>query len=211
MLYPIFLNIENSLAVVIGGGEVASRKVRDLFEAGARIKVIAPKVDKGTVELRVDNDEIIEILFRKYRYGDLEGASLVFATTSDKNINRRIYKEAKERGILINSVDDPPNCSFFVPSWMRRGDLYLAVSTGGASPAMAAKLRRLLEKCIPDDIEVILSTLKEARSILHNFNNLSSQERGDVLKKIVNSDELLSDLISQSKKNQIEDFLRCLL
>ncbi len=210
-LYPIFFNIENRLAIVIGGGEVGYRKVKDLIDADARIKIISPEIHNGIKELKNKNINRVDIIQREYQYGDIEGASLVYSSTNDTKTNRKVFEEAEEKGIFINSVDDPENCSFYVPSLVRKGDMILAVSTSGASPAMAAKLRRILEKSIPTDIEDILASLQEARSILKNLNNLTSSDRGKILKKIVNDDNLLSQLISNSKNGQIEEFIKSLL
>ncbi len=206
-LYPIFFNIENRLAVVIGGGEVAYRKACDLLDAGAKVRIVAPEIHKEIEEIKNKNSEKIKIIKREYIFGDIEGASLVYSATDDQDVNKSVYEEATGRGIFINSVDDPENCSFYVPSLVRRGDLILAVSTSGASPAMAAKLRRIIEKCIPSDIEDILDSLREARLILYEFNNLTSSDRGSILKKIVNDDKLLSDLIKHREKGQIKKFL----
>jgi precorrin-2 dehydrogenase/sirohydrochlorin ferrochelatase len=210
-LYPVFLNIEGRLAVVVGGGEVAYRKIKDLAESGARIRIIAPVLHKGIIEFAGKNCNVVEIIEREYQNGDIEDAFIVFSSTDDPELNQRIFQEADTRGIFVNAVDDPANCTFFVPSQTRRGDLLLAVSTSGASPAMAARLRRIFEEHIPDNIEEILDSLREARIILQNNANLSSSERGVILKRIANDDEMLSKLTEYHKEKKIEEFLNSII
>ncbi|MCU0822611.1 MAG: bifunctional precorrin-2 dehydrogenase/sirohydrochlorin ferrochelatase, partial [Spirochaetes bacterium] len=128
-LYPIFLNIENMLAVVVGGGDVASRKVKDLAGAGARIRVIAPDISSEILEFAGKNSNVVEIIQRGYHNGDVNGANLVFSCTDIPELNKAVYIEAREKGIPVNTADDPENCTFFVPSHTRIGELILAVST----------------------------------------------------------------------------------
>ncbi len=206
-LYPIFLNIENMLAVVVGGGEVAWRKIKDLAEAGARIKIIAPSISKEINEFAGNNRNMVEIIGREYNDGDINGADLVFSCTDNSELNKRIFTEARSKGIIINSVDDPENCTFLVPSSAKRGDLTVAVSTDGTSPAMAARLRRIFEDHIPHNMEEILDSLRDARKILQDNRNLSSGERGEILKKIVNRDRLLKKLVKSGKKRRMKEFL----
>jgi siroheme synthase-like protein len=211
--YPVLLDMRNKLAVVIGAGEVALRKVKDLAEAGARVRVVAPTVHAEIEGMAAGNTESIEIVRRAYRPGDLEGAVLVFSAAGDPAVNRSVFDEALERGIFINAVDDPPNCSFIVPSFVKKGDLLLAVSTGGASPAMAARLRRSLEECLPADIDAVLDALREARRVLQGderFSKLDFASRGEIMKKIVNSDELLSGLKHAYCDKKLAEFLTSL-
>ncbi len=156
----------------------------------------------------------LEILQRPYQPGDLAGAALVFAATSNADVNRAVFKEAQERNIFINAVDDPPNCSFFIPSFIKKGDLILALSTSGKSPAMAARLRREIEKHIPEDIEQTLTALSEIRDIFKshkNFTDISSSDRGRILKLIANSDALLQEAVAASVSGRLYQFLLRLL
>jgi len=193
-LYPVLLNIEERLAVVVGGGEVALRKVLDLIDAGARVKVVSPRMHADLEEAARANAATLRLERREYRDGDLEGASLAFAATDSSAVNRAVFEEAGRRGIFINSADDPPNCSFYLPSSVRRGDFLMAVSTSGASPAYAARLRRSLEKALPENLGDILAALREARRVLQEdatFSNLDFSARGELLKSIVADDALL--------------------
>ncbi len=160
-LYPVNLRIENKSCIIVGGGEVATRKARELLACGARVKVISPRV---SAELQHwENNEIIEILCKEYQDGDLGGAYLVFAATDKREVQNAIVAEAHRRNILINCVDDPSICSFHVPAMVRRGDLLLTVSTGGSSPALAAKLRRQLEQEFGDEYSKFIELLGKIR------------------------------------------------
>jgi precorrin-2 dehydrogenase / sirohydrochlorin ferrochelatase len=207
--YPVLLDINDKPVTVIGGGEVALRKVADLCRAGARVRVIAPRIHEGIASRAADGTVRLET--REYTEGDLEGAALVFSCTNDASVNARVYHEAQTRGIFINAVDDPPNCSFIVPSFTQKGDFLLAVSTSGASPAMAARLRRLIEKAVPDNVEEVLAALREARRIIQgdaSFEKLSVDERGELLKRIVNDDALLAELAAAFREHTLAGYLR---
>jgi len=198
-LYPIMLNMSGKLAVIIGGGDVAVRKLLDLIDAGADIKIISPEFNDDIIKTSESFKDRVVLVKRKYEKNDLNGAMLVFSATNNPDVNREIFNEAKEKNILINAVDDPPNCSFYIPSFIRKGDLIFSISTSGASPAMAARLRREMEKHIPENIELILERLNKARTLLKedkNFSGLDSSQRGEILKKITNSDKLIAELIS---------------
>ena len=207
-LYPVMVNMEGRLAVVIGGGGVAARKVADLLESGARVKVVSPQINDEIMNLKENSG--LELVKREYDYGDLEGAALVFSATNDRSVNELVFMEAEGLNIFINAVDDPDNCSFYVPSFTRKGDFLFALSTAGAAPAYAARIRRELEKQIPEEIDVLLNKLRRAREILKNekvFSDLESPDRGEILKKVANSDELLGSL--KCCKDD-EDIINCL-
>ena len=143
--YPINLvGLENRRCIVVGGGEVAQRKVESLLEAGAaRVVVISPRLTRKLSALL--QAKRIEHRPRGYQPGDLEGAFVVIAATDDPNVNADVWQEAQERRLLINVVDDPARCTFFVPSVVRRGDLTISICTGGQDPALSARLRQELE------------------------------------------------------------------
>jgi precorrin-2 dehydrogenase/sirohydrochlorin ferrochelatase len=142
--YPINLvGLAERRCIVVGGGEVAQRKVESLLEAGAeRVVVISPRLTQRLRALL--QAKRIEHRPRGYRQGDLEGAFVVIAATGDPDVNRDVWQEAQERSLLINVVDDPHRCNFFVPSVVRRGDLTISISTGGQDPALSARLRQEL-------------------------------------------------------------------
>lgn len=159
--YPITLVEPELHAIVIGGGAVAARKVRSLLDAGARVTVIAPQLDVELEELA--RAERIAAIRRAYQTGDLRDARLVIAATDDAQVNQAVYAEARARGILINVVDDPVHCTFHVPALVRRGNITIAISTGGASPALAKHLRAQIEKLIGSEYVQLATLLAELR------------------------------------------------
>ncbi len=141
--YPAMLDLEDRLVLVVGGGRVAARKVASLLEAGARVRLVSPELAPESAELVADPR--VEYRRGVFVPADLEGVALVISATGDRAVNRQVADRAGERGLFVNVVDVPELCSFIVPAVVRRGDLLLAVSTGGASPAVARRLRRELE------------------------------------------------------------------
>ena len=139
VLYPIFLDLSGRRCVVVGGGEVANRKARKLLQARAHVVVISPEI---AAELE---SVAVEVHSRPYEEGDLEGAYLAFAATDSREVNAAVAREAKEHGIPVNVADRPSDGDFAVPSTLRRGGLQVAVSTGGASPSLARKIKDELE------------------------------------------------------------------
>lgn len=137
--YPIALEVEGRRCVVIGGGAVAEQKTRALLEAGALVAVVSTDFTDSLEDLAREGS--IELIHRPYSYGDLEGIFLAIAASEDRSRNGEIYKEAEERNVLLNAVDDIPHCHFAAPSIIRRGDFLLTISTGGKAPALAKKLR----------------------------------------------------------------------
>lgn len=136
MRYPLFLDLTDQPVTVIGAGKVATRKIRSLLDAGARITVISPN--------RPPRD--VRWIRRKYRHGDLAGARLVVAATDDQEVNRQVCAEAKRRRQFVNCIAPPLAGNFFVPAVARRNGIAIAISTDGRSPALAKRLRQELEQ-----------------------------------------------------------------
>jgi precorrin-2 dehydrogenase / sirohydrochlorin ferrochelatase len=143
--------------VVVGGGGVAIRKVRKLLQAGAEVVVISPEIRPELAGMGV------EIHHRPYGYGDLEGANLAFTATDSREVNAAVAREAKERGVPINVADRPSEGDFAVPSTLRRGQLQVAVSTGGASPTLARRIRSGLEEAFGTEWAGIVQEFDTAR------------------------------------------------
>jgi precorrin-2 dehydrogenase/sirohydrochlorin ferrochelatase len=141
--YPVFLNLTGRRCVIIGGGQIAEGKISKLLDSGAKIIVISPDATQGIRGFAEQGQ--IEFQLRKYQEGDLQGAFLVIAATNDRVVNQEIFEEAEKQGILLNAVDDMPRCSFIAPSIVEKGPVTVAISTGGASPALARKLRETME------------------------------------------------------------------
>jgi precorrin-2 dehydrogenase/sirohydrochlorin ferrochelatase len=157
VLYPIFMDVSGSRCVVVGGGGVASRKVRGLLESGARVVVVSPEVSPEIEAMDVTVEH------RSYKPGDLAGAALAFAATDRREVNAAVAREAKENGIPVNVVDRPAEGDFALPSVLRRGGLQVAVSTGGASPTLARKIRAAMEPSFGAEWAGIVERFRAAR------------------------------------------------
>lgn len=142
--YPVYLNLMGKKCVVIGGGRIAEDKIAKLQNAGANVTIISPTITLALQEWAQRGD--LDWQQREYRSGDLEGAFLSIASTNSRQVNQEVFQEAEARGVLMNVVDDPNQCTFISPSIVQRGPVTLAISTGGASPALARKLREALSK-----------------------------------------------------------------
>lgn len=159
--YPVCLNISNEKCVVVGGGEVAERKAISLLECGAKVILVARTLtptlremrDAGRIEHRADD----------YKEGYVKGAFLVIGATDREDVNERVSRDARKRRIPVNIVDEPARCTFTVPSVFRRGDLQIAVSTGGKSPALARRVREDLEKRYGPEYETLLKIMGDLR------------------------------------------------
>jgi precorrin-2 dehydrogenase / sirohydrochlorin ferrochelatase len=164
--YPVFWDIRDKKCVVVGGGEVALRKIRRLQDCGANVFVVSPQL---TPELSVMKAEgAIEHVFDQYAAQYLEGAVLIIGATDDEKANTAIWKDASARGIPVNIVDDPQKCNFILPSIVERGDLTIAVGTSGKSPALARYLREELETKYGMEYEILLNILGRLRPQIKN-------------------------------------------
>lgn len=162
--YPIFLDIQGRRCLVVGGGEVAARKVESLLQCDAKVTVVSPRLTRALAALNESGE--IEAQLRNYREGDTDGAALVIAATDDNAVNLRVSSEAAAAGIPVNVVDDPDKSTFIVPSLFRRGSVSVAVSTGGKSPALARRMRVELEKTFPAEIAQLADILADVRADL---------------------------------------------
>jgi len=156
--YPVNLVLDGRQCLVVGGGHIALRKVQGLLACGAKVRVVAPHI---TPELRALPDVTFEE--RPWRSDDLAGVWLVIAATDDPAVNGAVYDAGQRAGIWVNGADDPAHCSFTLPSVVRRGDLQIAISTGGRSPALATWLRTRLEGEIGPEYAVLLDILATER------------------------------------------------
>ncbi len=159
--YPIFLNLAGRRCVVIGGGSVAERKVEGLLQVGATVTVISPSLTK-TLESWAEEGRIGYIM-REYRASDLAGNQLAYIATDNPEVNAAAYREGQERGVWVNVADDPLHCDFILPSALRRGELMVAVSTGGSSPALARAIREELEVYFTDDYATLAEIVRDVR------------------------------------------------
>jgi precorrin-2 dehydrogenase / sirohydrochlorin ferrochelatase len=176
MGYPLVLSdLSGARCVVVGGGSVAERKVAGLLEGGARPEVISPALTPALSSWREQGAILHQP--RRYHRGDLEGALLVFATTDDPEVNARVVSDGARAGALVNSADDPEAGAFHTVASVRRGDLLLTVSTEGASPALAAFVRRDLEARYGSEYAALLDLLRLVRHEASRRLNERQRER----------------------------------
>src|ERR1700730_12299887 len=158
---PLFIKLANRTSAVVGAGTVAASKIAALLESGALITVIAPSAIPDVAQLAAARK--IRWLPRKIQTQDLAGAFLVIAATSDTAVNRYVFLESQRLGILCNSVDDPPHCDFYFSAVVRRGDLQIAISTSGESPAVAQRFQQEIDENLDDCIADWLRLVGHAR------------------------------------------------
>ena len=162
--FPIFLEMQRRRCLVIGGGAVAERKVASLLDAGADVTVISP--DAAETIRRWSKEKCIEFIPRCYQTGDLTEFEIAFVATDDRSVNAQVLKEGRKLGVWINAADDPARCDFILPSVLRRGDLTVAVSSGGKSPALARTIREELELYFTDEYIQLANLAAEVRDEL---------------------------------------------
>ena len=199
---PIFLDVTGRECVVVGGGEVAARKVEALLEAGARVTVVSPSLSPALKALVARR--LVTHIAREYQRGDIRGCLLVYAATDDPKLHRELAAEARALGIPINVVDVPELCTFISPAVVKRGELQIAISTGGASPAFAARLRRALEDQFGAEYALTLEVLRAARRRLH-AEEIDPADRMRRLKEL--ADSALPDAIAAGDDAAIERIL----
>lgn len=167
-MFPIFLKLQGRPCLVVGAGTIAVPKIDSLLRAGGVVTVVAPRA-RPEIEAKARAGELV-LHMREFVSSDLEGAFLVVTATDIQPVNHRVAEAAHQRNVLCNSVDDPPDCDFFYPSVVQRGDLQIAISTAGKSPALAQRLREEVDAMLPEDTGAWLDRLGEKRSrILEAF------------------------------------------
>ena len=160
--YPIMVDLTNRQVLVVGGGSVAGRKIRTLLEYGAVVNLVSKELSPE-IKNYTDSGEV-RYLGEEFSPVYLEDMFLVIAATDDEELNHRISQIAEAKGLLINAVDQPSDCNFIVPSIIKKGDLVVAVSTSGKSPAMAKKIRKQLTEYFGDEYEPFLRIMGRIRS-----------------------------------------------
>jgi precorrin-2 dehydrogenase/sirohydrochlorin ferrochelatase len=181
VLFPLFLKLEGRRCLVVGAGTIGQPKIESLLLAGANVLVVAPR---ATAQVRaLARSKQIVWKKRKYISGDLSDIFLVIAATNSPSLHQKIYQLARRRGVLCNSVDDPPRCDFLYPAVVRRGPLQIAISTSGASPALAQRLRRQLEKQFGVEYAAWVEGLGDARRTLF-ASRMSTKRRRRLLHRL---------------------------
>ena len=195
----MFLKLSARPCLVVGAGTIAESKIASLLESGGRVRVVAPE---ATPQVRSwAQTKGIEWHQRPFQPDDLEGMLLVVAATSSTVLHERIFEEATRRGVLCNIVDVPSLCDFYYPSVVQRGDLQIAISTAGQSPALAQRLRKELEDQFGPEYEEWVAQLGEARGKLRST-NMDSQERKGLLHEDASEEAFKAFLRSRRKSKR---------
>ncbi len=160
--FPMYMDMKNLKVLVVGGGYIATEKLEKLVDFTTQITVIALRVEDEAKNI-IDKYELA-LHQRAYRVGDIQGFDIVIVATDTVELHKEIYEESRGSRILVNSVDNTDYCDFIFPSYVQKGDLTIAFSTGGASPAFAKQIRRHFEKIIPDSVGEFLQKMKTLRS-----------------------------------------------
>jgi precorrin-2 dehydrogenase/sirohydrochlorin ferrochelatase len=172
---PIFVEVGDRPVLVVGGGEVALRKVETLCKAGASVTVISPRLIDPLKKLAAEN--ALRCIERPYQPGDMAGYSLVYAATGNDELERELFAEAQRRGLMINVAGQPELCNFIVPASIRRGDLMVAICTSGLSPALARRLRQQLELALGPEYAMLVELMGRARRRLRESNAADGRAR----------------------------------
>lgn len=175
--YPVMLLLADRRVVVVGGGAVAARKVRRLKELGARVTLIADQV-AGDVDLTD-----VEVFRERYRAELLGTPILVFACTDDHDLNAQIAADARAAGAIVNCVDQPEDCDFYVPAVVADGEIVVAIGTGGASPALAGQLKRRCAEALPERVGEFAAVLGQMREVV-KARQTDLDRRGEILKQL---------------------------
>ncbi|MBI5583740.1 MAG: bifunctional precorrin-2 dehydrogenase/sirohydrochlorin ferrochelatase [Deltaproteobacteria bacterium] len=182
--YPVFLDLQGTSCLVVGGGQVGERKVKSLLDCGAVVHLVSPELTPY-LEEAVRQGKVVPA-GSAFAPAQLEGMFLVIGATDDPEVNRQISAEARARNLLCNIVDRPRECNFIVPATVRRGDLTIAVSTGGRSPALAKKIREDLEKRFPDSYNKYLELLGRIREYVLSRGGPQEENQG-IFESLVSS------------------------
>jgi siroheme synthase-like protein len=199
--YPLFLNIQEKRCVVVGGGEVAWRKVCALLDRGAIVEVISPEIC-GEIRGLGDAGQV-KVSRRDYRQGDLKGAILAIAATDDHKVNLSVAAEARRIKVLVNVVDNADKSDFITPSTLQRGDICIAISTSGKSPALSRKIRTKIEEELGEDYSSLAGLIEEARI---EIRRQGVRVNGETWQKALELDRLIS-LMKNGRRQEARDLL----
>jgi precorrin-2 dehydrogenase/sirohydrochlorin ferrochelatase len=184
--YPIFVNLESKGCLVVGAGEVGKRKIQSLIDSGADHVTIIDTREPGPEFDSVTAQPNVDFHCREFADADLDDKFLVIACTSSEEVNWRISNLCRDRGILCNIVDQPEKCSFIVPATVKRGDLTVAISTAGRSPAMAKRIRKELQESFGDEYANLLTAMGRIRPLMLSL-GLTTADNTAVFRSLVNS------------------------
>lgn len=188
-LYPVFLKLNNLKVLIVGGGFVAEEKLTFLLKSSpdAKVTMVSPMFREDTIELAKKGD--VKLIKRRYNKRFLKGIHLVIATTDVPNVNVKVFKHCRKKGILVNVADNPPYCDFYMGGIVTKGNVKIAISTNGKSPTTAKRLRQFFEDVIPENVDDLVKNLNEYRKTI----------QGDFEEKVNTLNEFTKGLIAKKK------------
>jgi precorrin-2 dehydrogenase/sirohydrochlorin ferrochelatase len=201
--YPVCLDVSGRRCVIIGGGEVAERKARRLMDCGAEVLVVSESLSPALQALKADGR--LSHIPADYSSDLIEGAFLVIGATDRSEVNEAVSRDARRRGILVNIVDDPERCNFILPSLHRRGDLMIAVSTGGKSPALAKKLRKEMARHFGPEFETLLRIMGQIRGRVIS-RGYPPEKNKALFESVIDSD--IMDHIREKRWDRVREVIR---
>ena len=181
--FPFFIEIENQICLIVGGGEVAYRKAKAILDFGAHVRVVAPHVCEKLKKL-AECQAQIHIMNREFLAGDLKDALFVIAATNNRAVNDSVWKLCREKRILINVVDEKEQCSFYFPSLVKQKDMVIGISSGGKSPVLSQTIRKEVENIIPEYYGELNEYLGEMREYVQKTYD-TMDERKAFFEKII--------------------------
>ena len=197
-LFPMFMRLEGRACLVVGAGSVAEGKIRSLLDAGASVRVVAPQAN--TIVATWAHANLITWEAREFAPLNLEGIFLVVSATSSKVVNENVFQEAHRKNVLCNVVDDPEHCDFYYPAVVQRGELQIAISTGGHSPALAQRLRKELEEQYGPEYAAWVNELGRARQELF-ARDMDAEKRRELLHLLAAQ----QPFAAQPEQNRVEE------
>ncbi len=188
-LYPIFLKVKELNVLIIGGGNVAEEKLTFLLKSSpdANVTMVSPMFREATVALAKKGN--VKLVKSKYKKRFLKGRHIVVATTDKPKVNEKVYKQCREKSILVNVADNPPLCDFYMGGIVTKGNVKVAISTNGKSPTMAKRLRQFFEEVIPENIDDLVKNLNEYRKTI----------KGDFEEKVEKLNEFTKGIIENKE------------
>jgi precorrin-2 dehydrogenase / sirohydrochlorin ferrochelatase len=204
--YPVFINIEGSWVLVVGGGEVALRKIETLLDHGAYVNVVSRRLHPDLASMLAEGK--IRLVGKEFTPSHLDGMRLVIAATDEIETNRTVSAEARRRNVPVNAVDQPSDCTFIVPAVLRRGPLTIAVSTSGNSPALASKIRKQLEMKFGMEYAVYLDLMGRIRKDLLE-RKATSEENKRIFHELIEGG--LLEAVRSGNCEQVKNELRRVL
>lgn len=195
-LFPIFLRLDRLNVLIVGGGFVGLEKISSILSnsPNASVKLVAPEIKEEIVELAAKFPNSVSLAYKPFDPSDLENIDIVIAGTSLKDLNQRIWREAKARKIITNVADTPDLCDFYMCSVVKKGNLKIGISSNGLSPTLTKRLREVLEEVLPEEIDTLLQNLNEIRDSL----------KGDFEYKVKKLDEITSAFKDSNRKKNDE-------